>query len=119
MSSKTIVFTRDVNLKDRVADKLHHKHFSAMSGTMAAIVGYVLQERYTDRIITEIVVARDHHVFAQAEGDAGADRYIGLIGELMENWERLLEVADLTIEEYAYATLCFANRIGFYGTTDA
>ncbi len=44
-----------------------------MSGKMPAIVGYILDERFSDPAISELVVNSDGSVLAQSEGGVGAN----------------------------------------------
>lgn len=55
-----------------LVDKLRPDRFTAMSGKMAAIVGYILDERFSDPAISELVVTSDGFVLAQTEGEVGA-----------------------------------------------
>jgi hypothetical protein len=48
-----------------------------MSAQMAAIVGYILNERFSEPAISELVVTTDGFVLAQREGEVGANDLIG------------------------------------------
>lgn len=84
-----------------LADKLHPERFTAMSGKMAAIVAYVLGERWTDRVINEIVVTSDGWVLAEQEGDVGANDMLGSEADLNRNLLTLIQAAGLTDDEIA------------------
>jgi len=67
-----------------------------MSGRMAAIVGYILGERWTDPPIAELTVTSDGYLLARLVGDVGANEFIGeamLAGEHpeveLEGWHVL------------------------------
>ncbi len=44
---------------------------------MASVVGYILDERFSEPAISELVVAADRFVLAQREGEVGANDMIG------------------------------------------
>jgi hypothetical protein len=50
-----------------VANKLHPDRFPAMSGKMAAIVGYILGESWTEPDISALSVTSDGFVTTEAE----------------------------------------------------
>jgi len=58
-------------------EKLHPKRFDGMSGKMAAIVGYILDEALTNPAINELVVTSDGFVLAQHDGDVGDNDFMG------------------------------------------
>ena len=64
-------------MKDALIAKLRPDRFTAMSGKMAAIVGCILGERFSEPTISELVVTADGIVLAQTEGDVGANEIIG------------------------------------------
>jgi len=66
---------------------------------MAAIVGYILDERFSDPAISELVVTSDGFVLAQTEDEVGANDMIGEETDLNRNLLTLIEAAGLTEEE--------------------
>jgi len=52
---------------------------------MAAIVGYILGERFAGPAISELVVTSDGFVLALAEGEVGANDLIGEEADLNRN----------------------------------
>lgn len=70
-----------------------------MSGKMAGIVGYILDERFSEPTITELVVTSDGFVLAQTEGEVGANDLIGEEADLNRNLLALIEAAGLSDEE--------------------
>ena len=70
-----------------------------MSGKMAAIVGYILDERFSDPAISELVVTSDGFVLAQTEGEVGANDMIGEEADLNRNLLTLIQAAGLSEEE--------------------
>jgi hypothetical protein len=86
-------------MRDALIDKLRPDHFTAMSGKMAAIVGYILDEHFTDPAISELVVTSDGFVLAQTEGEVGANDLIGSEADLNRNLLELIGTAGLTEDE--------------------
>jgi hypothetical protein len=86
-------------MRDALIDKLRPDRFTAMSGKMAAIVGYILDEHFTDPAISELVVTSDGFVLAQTEGEVGANDLIGSEADLNRNLLELIGTAGLTEEE--------------------
>ena len=86
---------------DALARKLHPRNFTAMSGKMAAIVGYVLGEEFTSPQVAELAVTSDGFVLARRSGDIGCNDWIGEVGDLERNVRNLLEAAELTSDERA------------------
>jgi hypothetical protein len=56
-------------MSDCLVAKLRPDRFTGMSPRMAAVVGHVLGERFTEPAIAEMVVTSDGIVLARAEGD--------------------------------------------------
>ena len=52
-------------MEKQLAAKLHPDRYTAMSGKMAAIVAYILGDRWTEPAISELVVTSDGFVLAQ------------------------------------------------------
>jgi len=84
---------------DDLADKLRPDRFTAMSGRMAAIVGYILDERFSDPALTDLVVTSDGFVLAQTEGQVGANDLIGEEADLNRNLLELIEAAGLSEDQ--------------------
>jgi hypothetical protein len=88
-----------VAVKEVLVSKLKPDRFTAMSAKMAAVVGYILDERFSDPAISELVVTSDGFVLAQAEGEVGANEMIGTEADLNRNLLDLIMAAGLTGEE--------------------
>lgn len=86
-------------MREDLVAKLRPDRFTAMSGKMAAIVGYILNERFSDPAISELVVTSDGFVLAQAEGEVGADEMLGSEVDLNRNLLELIAAAGLTTAE--------------------
>lgn len=95
-----------------LAEKLNPNRFTAMSGFMAAIVGYVLDQSFTNPQIVEITVSEAEGVaYIREDGDIGFNVIEGL-EDLRSNWNRLLDAADLTPDERKEAVQLFNQRVG-------
>jgi hypothetical protein len=86
-------------MKQALIEKLRPDRFTAMSGKMAAIVGYILDERFSDPAISELVVTSDGFVLAQSEGEVGANEMVCEEADLNRNLLTLIEAAGLTDDE--------------------
>jgi hypothetical protein len=94
-----------------LAKKLHPSRFTSMSGKMAAIVGYILNQIWTSPAIIELMVTSDGHLLATHEGDCGCNDYLGFASDLEANWERLLDAAGLTRDERHEAEAAYERAV--------
>ena len=92
-------------------EKLHPERFPGMSSKMAAIVGYILDETYTDPAINELVVTSDGFVLIEHVGEVGANTMIGEESDLLRNWNALLDTADLTPQERSEADTAYQSHV--------
>jgi hypothetical protein len=104
---------------DGLKQKLNPRRFPGMSGKMVAIVGFVLDEVYTDPHITEMAVTSDGMVLAQRSDDVGMNDIIGNELDLQNNWKRLIEVAGLNNAEINEANQLWRSKIVNYRTGSA
>lgn len=79
-----------------LVQKLHPARFTGMSPKMAAIVGYLVGEEWTDPAIHELSITSDGVVIAWT---SMGDQIIGGASDLEMNLRRLVEAAELTEEE--------------------
>jgi hypothetical protein len=92
--------------------KLHPKRFTEMSPFMTAIVGYILGYKYTNPTIISILAKEEEDLFyIQHEGDIGYN-HLNNLTSLRDNWNRLLNIADLSKCEMMNAHYLFATKIG-------
>jgi hypothetical protein len=98
-----------------LTQKLHPNRFPGMTTAMAAIVAFVIGERFTQPAIAEIVVTSDGLVLARTDGKANKMHVIGSYPDLLRNWLALIAVAGLTTRELIEAQTLFADKIGFFG----
>lgn len=99
--------------------KLNPRRFPGMSPFMAAIVGFVLGESFTDPAIAEITVSESENlVYIRKAGGVGFDG-IESLDDLRKNWNRLLDAAALTPEERQAAVRLFNSRVAKVPGTEA
>jgi hypothetical protein len=106
-------------LLKRLAEKLHPKRFPSMSGRMAAVVAFLIDQQVIRPAIVEIVVTSDGFVLAGVDDDVGTNHYIASYSDLLRNWRALIAVAGLTKHEHIEAEILFATKIGYFGCTNA
>ena len=102
-----------------VTEKLHPKRFPKMSGRMAAVVAFLIDQQVTRPTIIEIVVTSDRFVLAGLDDEVGANHLIGTYADLVRNWLALLSVAGLTRDERNAAETLFAVKIGYFDQADS
>ncbi len=87
-----------------LARKLHPERFTDMSGKMAAIVGYILGESWTEPAITALSVTSDGFVTTESE-------FMGEAADLDRNLLNLLIAAELTPDERAEFERLYRERV--------
>ena len=87
-----------------LAEKLHPTRFTEMSGKMAAIVSFVLDESWTEPRITALSVTSDGFVTTDAE-------FLGEAADLDRNLLNLLVAAGLNQEERAEFERLYRERV--------
>jgi hypothetical protein len=107
----------EVLLKTRLLNKLHPDNFTQMTGTMAAVVGYLLDVPFVRPRITAITVA-DNCLLADTD-EPRFGRVLGHYRDLVRNWHSLLWAAGLNPDEWMLAECLFAAKIGYYDGTVA
>lgn len=96
---------------ESLAKKLHPARFTEMSPLMAAIVAYVLGLSWTNPQIDEIAVSEaENFVYIRKAGATGFDGFQSL-EDLRNNWNRLLDAAELTSDERKEAVRLFNQRV--------
>ena len=85
---------------------------------MAAIVGFVLGESFTDPEIAQITVSENENlVYVRKAGAVGFDGLQSL-DDLRNNWNRLIDVAGLTPDERREAVELFKSKVEKVPGTD-
>ena len=96
---------------DSLKAKLNPHRFPGMSTFMAAVVGFVLGESYTDPEIAEITVSEaENLVYIRKVGGIGFDG-IESLDDMRKNWNRLLDAAGLRAEERKEAVRLFKSKV--------
>ncbi len=99
--------------------KLRPDRFDAMSPFMAAVVGFVLGESFTNPEIAEIKVSEHENLVYIRKSDEVGFNGIESLEDLRNNWNRLMDAADLTPEERREAVRLFRAKIGAIPGTEA
>jgi hypothetical protein len=98
-------------MKTSLAEKLNPARFSGMSPLMAAIVGFILNESFTEPSIAELTVSEfESFVYIRQEGAIGFDG-IQSLNDLRNNRNRLMDAAELTADERAEAVTLFNAKV--------
>lgn len=92
-------------------EKLNPARFPGMSPMMAAVVGYVLGESFTQPEMSEIKVSEREDLAYFRKSDAVGFDGLQSLEDLRGNWNRLIEVAGLTPEERSEAVRLFNERV--------
>src|SRR5207248_10151125 len=79
-----------------VTEKLHPKRFPKMSGRMAAVVAFLIDQQVTRPTLIEIVVTSDHFVLAGLHDEVVANHLLCRYADLVRHGLALLPVARLT-----------------------
>jgi hypothetical protein len=87
-----------------LTEKLHPDRFEAMSGKMAAIVGYILGESWTEPEIVALSVTSDGFVTTESE-------FFGEAADLDRNILNLLVAADLNSGEREEFERLYRERV--------
>jgi hypothetical protein len=78
---------------------------------MAACVGFILGEPFTEPQIASIVITSDGFVLAMHEGEFGYNHFVGSASNLKVNWLNLLDAAGLTRGERDEAFRLFNLKV--------
>lgn len=105
------------NLKTRLFHKLHPLNFPSMTGTMRAVIGYLLDLPLSDPVISAMTVSPAGYLLADT--DEEVERVIGHYDDLIVAWHALLRIARLATDEQMLAESLFAAKIGYFGQTTA
>jgi hypothetical protein len=119
MKTSQVHRLNSTRLLNHLAEKLHPKRFPKMSGRMAAIVAFLIDQQVARPAIVEIVVTSDGFVLAGVDDDVGTNHFIGSYSDLLRNWRALIAVAGLTKHEHIEAEILFSTKMGYLGRTNA
>jgi hypothetical protein len=94
-----------------LTEKLHPARFSEMSPLMAAVVGYVLGESFTEPTIAELTVSELENLVYIRQEEALGFEGLQSLDDLRNNWNRLMDAAELTADERAEAVRLFNAKV--------
>lgn len=83
---------------NEVREKLHPRKMR-VSPKFCAMLACLLEDRWTEPAIAELVITSDGMVLARHEGDIGFNDFIADSGDLLRNLRGVSEAAGLTSEE--------------------
>ena len=99
------------NIEETLVRKLHPARFPDMSGLMAAIVGCILDQQFTEPTIAGLFLTCDGYVLGWHYDDVGCNDFIGARSDLERNWKRLLDLAELTDDERQLAEYKYHQHV--------
>jgi hypothetical protein len=89
--------------KTAIAQKLNPGRFPNVSGKMIAILGALLNQKWTNPRISSIIASSDGFLLARPEGSVGFDEFIGPFSDFQRNlWGMVESAGDLTVEEQEF-----------------
>ena len=91
--------------KYTVHQLLSPSRFPGMSPKMASIVGYILEEKFTNPELLELCITSDGYLNDPVGG------FMGDASDLERNWKNLLDVAGLNPKQRIEAQLMYKTRI--------
>jgi hypothetical protein len=62
-------------------------------------------------MIVGLTTTSDGFLLACHEGDVGFNHFVGTMAQFQQNWDRLLDAADLTPKERQRAQAVFASKV--------
>ena len=94
-----------------ISEKLNPRRFPHMSGKMAAILGQMLGQEWTDPPLAELCITSDGFLLGMQEGDVGFNEVLGTEADLKNNLTQLVELPEvgLTGKEKALIWQIFQN----------
>jgi hypothetical protein len=73
-----------------------------ISGQFIAILGCLLQEKWTTPVLVEMVGTPDGHLLGRCEGEASCQAFLGETDDLLRNIHGVAKVAGLDGDEVGY-----------------
>jgi len=102
---------------DHIKQALNPSRFPGMSNKMMAIVGYIIEKKFTSPAIEEMVVTSDGILMARVSGDIGCNDILGSVSDFKRNWDKLIHLPGLglTGDEISYLEQLPSVMIRNYG----
>lgn len=88
-----------------------------MSKKMMAVVGFIIEGKFTTPAIEEMVVTSDDMLLARVSGDIGCNEFLGNVSDFKRNWNTLIHLPNLglSLEEIKYLEVLPSVMIRNYG----
>jgi hypothetical protein len=102
---------------DNIKKMLYPGRFPGMSPKMMAIVGYLIESKFTSPSIEEMIVTSDGFLMARVSGDIGCNDMLGTVSEFKKNWNTLIHISNLGLsqDEIEYLEILPSVMIRNYG----
>jgi hypothetical protein len=102
---------------EHIKAALNPSRFPGMSTKMMAIVGYIIEGRFTSPAIEEMVVTSDGILLARVSGDVGCNDMLGSVSDFKRNWDKLIHLPTLGLSgaEISYLEVLPSVMIRNYG----
>jgi len=102
---------------EHIKAALNPARFPGMSNKMMAIVGYIIEGKFTYPVIEEMVVTSDGILMARVSGDVGCNDMLGTVSEFKRNWDKLIHLPTLGLSgaEISYLEVLPSVMIRNYG----
>jgi hypothetical protein len=102
---------------EHIKAALNPLRFPGMSLKFRAIIGYMLEAKWTTPSIEQLIVTSDGILMARVSGDSGFNDDMGDIVSFKKNWDTLVHYprAGLTGDEISYLEMLPNVTIRNYG----
>lgn len=102
---------------EHIKAALHPSRFPGMSVQMKAILGYILESKWTIPAIEEMVITSDGVLIARVSGDIGCNEILGKADDFKRNWNNLIHLpgTGLSSDEISYLEVLPSVMIRNYG----
>lgn len=80
---------------DGIKRALHPSRFPGMSTKMMAVVGFMIEEKFTTPSIEQMIVTSDGILMARVTGDIGYNDILGSVNDFKQNWDKLIHLQNL------------------------
>jgi len=102
---------------DNIKRALNPQRFPGMSTKMMAIVGFIIEGKYTTPSIEQMMVTSDGILMARVAGDIGYNDILGSVTDFKRNWDKLIHNPNLGLsaEEVKHLEVLPSVSIRNYG----
>jgi len=88
-----------VENNDNIKRALNPTRFPGMPTKLMAIVGYIIEAKFTQPPIKEMIVTSDGILLARVEGDIGYNDVIGSVDDFKRNWNMLIHYQNIGLSQ--------------------